>query len=674
MPGATYEFKMDFDRDGTFDGILDDLSGYVISANWNEGMSAPYQAVAPAARLSVQLYNQNGEFTGEALGPNEVANGGFDNWTGNVPDGWTVFGDPANGQVRQSNANGVAGTGYCKINNPTGNNDLYIQQACLQPGLLYKLTVAVTQLSQSLSLSFPFFPMGIFNGATEILPRIHTEGLYSFIFIASATTLSLGMYQSPNTTILDYVTCYPITYQPLMKLGTLCRLRATYNGTTTTFFTGRLVRKTPSVGRVGNRILTLEFEDPTNDMSVGDYKPKLLEDVTVDAAIAPVFDEAKVAYPYSHAYWMLGIPGCSELGETTYIFSPASTSFDTCYTTLDFVGDISDTTGTGIQQLMFIQQMMDAECGGRFFFNPRTGAFTIHSRNRDTLNDTIAATLTDADFEASNSAMVDGDDLENQTTINYQPRAVGAANTVIWEAQGVPIQVGVQQEYKTTASFLELSLGNNRMAAKDVQQAAYGVDIVGNLESDGSGADAFNRLTYSCEINANTAEWTIKNAHGDYPVYLTTLQLRGTPITFYDPKSAVALNGDSIRENHLAQNSVSVPAISDDETAQSYADYRVAKFGTPSQHFSQIGFVANNSAARMTNMMTLTVGSRISVIDSWTGHDADYIVVGATHQMSKGGENQHTVTLTVKPVSRETFWVLGVTGKSELGVTTRPGF
>lgn len=672
MPGATYEFKIDTKRDGTYSASIDDLSQYVLGANWNEGLDRPYASVAPPARMTVQLRNENGEFTRETLGAERVYNGVFFLWSGGNPTGWTVTGevasDPEVSNVPHESGHGVSGSNdACNLYCSSAGATISISQNVLTIGKTYKVTFKLTYVSAG--------GLAIYNGSTRVSPPYQVVGEYTCIFNATSAALTIQNWYATNAT-LDNVSCVECTgpYANLLKIGTLGRMRTVFSGTTTSQFIGRLIKKTPSVGRVGNRIITLEFEDPTTDMMIGDYKPDFEEGITVDAAIDPVFDNAKIAFPYSHSYWMLGIAGASELGASTYIFSPAATTFDTAYTTLDFVGDIADTTGVGINPQMFIQQMVDAEMGGRFWFDPRAGAFTFHNRNRDVLNETIAATVGDTDFEADKTTMVNGDDLENQTTINFQPRDVGADTTVIWQAQSLPLQIGVGQVYKTTASYTDLSNGSNRMGAKDVVKPEYGTDIIGGIGTDGGGATAKNRIVFSVEVHANAAEWTISNIHGDYPVYLSTLQLRGTPITFYEPKSVTSLNGDSIRENVLAQNSLPLPAISDENLAQNYADYRVSKFGTPSQHFERIGFYANNSVARMTDALTLTIGSRITVEDSWTGHDADYIIVGATHQVTMGGDNQHVTTWIVKPQARETFWLLGVAGRSELGRTTRPGF
>lgn len=674
MTSATYEFKLDTQRDGNYaNAYIDDLSDYLIgSMDWQTGFDTPYGAktnsVAPPCNLMVRLRNTNGEFTNESFGAERVLNGNFSSWTSDDPNNWTVTGesgsDPAVQQVNPVTTHGGGGSGACNIYCSSSAATVSISQNILTIGKTYKVTLDVTARGVQAG------GIQIMSGTTRVAPPINAIGTYTFYFNATASTLVIQNWYSANTTI-DNVSCVECNglYTYLLRMGTLGRLRVTYNGTTYTKFIGRLIKKTAAVGEFSSRVIALEFTDPMADMLYGSYQPELTQNVTIDEAIQPVFDSAVIAFPYSHAYWMVGIQGCSELGTSTYLFSPAATDFDTCYTTLDFVGDISDTAGVGINPNMFIQQQMAAEAGGRFFYNPETGTFDIHSRNRDTLNLTVAGSFDENSYLADKSVVSSGEDLENHCSISFMPREVGSTTDVIWSASNLPVTIPVGATYKTTARFQDQSVGNNRIGAKDVIKPVAGTDYVLQAFSV-----PYYRVAVSVKINANTAEWEFSNVRGNRGVNITTLQLRGTKITFYDPKTVTSINGDSIRDNVLSQNTLSIPAISDEDFAQNYADYRVNKFGTPTTHFDRIGFYANDNDQQMTNALALVIGDRITVTESWSGHDEDYFIVGMTHSVLMGGENQHLTTFFLKPAGHEQFWLLGQTGFSELGTTTRIAF
>lgn len=664
MAKPDFTFEFDTERDGTYGGSIDDISDYIISAFWNEGMGNCYDEMAPPAKLQLTLRNLNGEFTSAALGNNIIVNGTFSSWGSDNPSNWTVTGevgtDPEVSEVGANEGHGGTGTGACNLY--TTSADISIRQSSLVVGKTYQITVTVTNIVSG--------AVQLINGGRVIGHPIWQVGTYTFYCNANATLLYIQNWYACDVTVDSVVVKETALYKPLLRIGTLGRLKASWNGTTYTMFEGRLSTKAPTQGMASIRQIVLTFDDPMIDMLYGDYKPDLQQNVTVDAAISPVFDLAKVAFPYSHAYWMLGIPGTSELGENTYLFSPASTSFDTGYTTLDFVGDISTSTGVGVNPQNFIQQMVAAEAGGRFFYNPRTAAFTFHNRNRDTLNTTVVAAITEDDFESDKSLLSEGAALENQCTLTFQPREQGTEGTVLWTATNTPIRLGGYASYKTTAKFQDINNGNGRIGALNIMPPSTGTDIiVTTLGGTPSPKSVVIGVTY----NATTADFTITNRRGAVRL-ITTLQIRGTPLYFYDTKSVIGTNGSSIRDTRLATNSLSIPAISNETFAQSYVDYRVSKFGTPEPHLERIGFFANDSDARMDNALSLTVGSRISVTESWDGLDEDYIVVGANHRMMIGGDNELTTTLILKPISREIYWVLGIVGYSELGSTTKVAF
>lgn len=62
---AAYIYELDTDRDNTFDAAIDDISDYVLAANWNNGMSEAWDTVAQTARLTMTLNNASGAFLPE---------------------------------------------------------------------------------------------------------------------------------------------------------------------------------------------------------------------------------------------------------------------------------------------------------------------------------------------------------------------------------------------------------------------------------------------------------------------------------------------------------------------------------------------------------------------------------------------------------------------------------
>lgn len=226
--------------------------------------------------------------------------------------------------------------------------------------------------------------------------------------------------------------------------------------------------------------------------------------------------------------------GSSELDESTILVSPLLLGGDTTTgdTTLDFVGDNSDINRNGIDPQSFIRNMMAAECGGRFFWS-EDGAFVFHRRNHDILNSTIAYTFTENDIEADMCTVNEGNDLVNSSSLMFQPRKVGASGSVIWQSSSVPVTVTRDGDYKTTARYQDTTNGNARVGATTVITPAAGLDIVANFPENGR--DASTYLDVYISKGANSSDLVLHNRlRRNHPIQVTTLQLRGTPITFYD--------------------------------------------------------------------------------------------------------------------------------------------
>lgn len=80
------------------------------------------------------------------------------------------------------------------------------------------------------------------------------------------------------------------------------------------------------------------------------------------------------------------------------------------------------------------------------------------------------------------------------------------------------------------------------------------------------------------------------------------------------------------------------------------------------------------SDALRTAILDLTISDRITVPDADdTGIDGDYFIERAEHSVDMASQ-EHTCTWQLSPVDQNTYWLLGVVGYSEMGVSTRTGY
>lgn len=454
------------------------------------------------------------------------------------------------------------------------------------------------------------------------------------------------------------------TFYGLFKQGLLVRVRAVFSSTTYTLFIGKLTAQAPlTMDNYGELTYTLTARDLMEELLDVEFAPELETDVTTDTALRQPFAQGVVALPYASSFWILGV---STLGVDTVLLGEAAmVDFDTGNTTLAYAGD---TVGgnTTVRAQQFLREITAAECGGRFFFNSRTGKFTFHNRHHDT-NPTSAATLNADDYDEA--SYTPQSPVVNKATIHYQPREVGAAGSVIYSNPN-PILLAGRESKSLTVRYKDATVEDARIGAMDFVTPQPGVDYIANVEQDGSGAVATHLVVVSVDFGATSATITLTNAR-PRRTYVTTLQLRGTPLrSFARDSVSSAPDGDSVYAYDPHSVTITLPAVDDEELAQQYADSLVARKRTPHAVLTAVTFTANAHSDRMTQALTRDIGDVVTVANSDFDHSRMYAIVGERHSVQPGGEHPHNVTWTLKPVDAINYWVLGVTGMSELGSTT----
>ncbi len=456
------------------------------------------------------------------------------------------------------------------------------------------------------------------------------------------------------------------TYAGLKK-GTLVRVRASFSAIVNrTLYIGKILTITPTPGVYGDKAVTLtcgDFELPR-----ADFSPALQTNVTVDAALTALFDSGVTAYPYARSFWLLDV---GVLGTDTILFdSSGFTDFDTARSSLAYVGD-NFGREESVSAGDFIRAMVAAEAGGRFFYDARTMQYIFHNRSRDIENETILASLDANDMESADYRYAD--DVLNHVTLHYQPRRVGTPLSVLWSLDNVPLRFAPGQERRISAHYTDPDNPSAQVGGQDMLTPVIGTDCSANTHASGSGQDAGRYLILSSILNAASAEFTLTNT-APFEIFVTLLRVRGTPLISYDDQFVATSNIESIRDADTRRRVIDVGAMSSDEDAAEYARYFVTRFQNPIGRFASLTSIINKTGGRMNAVLNATIGSRISITESGSAHDSDYIIVGERHTVIAGGEHTHTITWILKPVSRETFWVLGISGKSELGTTSNLAF
>lgn len=659
MPGASYVFQVDTLRNGTYGAPIDDLTSRLIgSLDFTAGMDSADQDFAIPARMNLMLDNTDGAFNPDILGTEAVANNSFGAWTLNNPNSWTVAGevgaDPEISQVGQSETHGGSGTN--SVNFYATSATVSIAQTTLTVGTTYRVVLEVTAASPT-NTGW----LAIYSGATRVSPYYHLPGSYTIYFNAVSTTFKIASGGAVNMTIDSVSVRATSVYGQLLCEGTLGRLQATFNAVTYTLFIGRLASLIPTPGSISRRVVTLMFSDPTWDLLDTEYLPTLMTDVTADVPMTSIFEAPVVPFPYAHSYWILGTQGASELDLTTYVYAPPSYTFDVGKSVYSWVGDNSIDNGKGVSAQSYLRDLVSGEVGARFFYDASLPGYIFHNRHRDPLNTTVAFTIADGDYEPEMSVYTRQSVL-NHSSVSYQPRKTGTVGAVIWSTDKLPFYFP-KGTMEFTARYRDLSNPSARVGATAVIPPLAGVDLIANT----LGRDVSSDIGVSIEIGASSA--IIKLTNASY-AQVTNLQLRGTALTTFDPQTVESVNGESQRAYKKASERVDYRLIDNDVDAQNIADYRVYKNSIAVTTFDKLGFIANKTDSRMTMALSVGVGDRITINDTWLGHNADSFVAGFRHKIIWGGEHTHETTLTLKTATREAFWILGT---SALGIDTRLG-
>lgn len=660
----TYLVELDTLRDGSYAGTYDDITAYVTTMNWRNGMSDAYQEVdTTGAQASFTIKDASGVWRQDWRGSEVLTNGGFTAWTTDNPDSWTVVGesgsDPYVNEVGKSELHGGTGTGSCNLY--TTGTTLSIRQSALTVGTRYEVILDIDTVDDTLA-------GGIYVqcGSTNVSKLYQLPGVKRLFFTATDTSFRIETLGSCDVTINSVSVLPTQRYCGVLNKETLIRVRAQApGGAVTTLYIGQVVDALPTLGEIGKREITINALCPMQQLLDLEYQPSLLLDTTADAVISEIFDSAELPYPYSYRFWRLGAEGCSTLGVSTITYSHDVTMFDTGNTSFPYAGDAENQTGRGTSAQGVIQSMMAAELG-RFFFNTRTAQFTLHNRARDTLNDASVESLTFSDFWEMDTA---SDDVKNIITVNYEPREVGAVGEVIWTATGLPLKLEAGINKEIQARYVDPD-SDKPMGAMDFIYPELSVDYIVNSSEDGTGSDVTDTVTVAAEFGGSSAKvWLSTSA----VCYVTTLQLRGTPLRRFDRQAVTVSDGDSIYDNgEQPAPPVELPAVSSEDYAREIGNYLLARYANRTTRLKAARFAMGYEATTAaTRAIARAPGDRITITDAWSQHDQDYFIVGEEHTVTAGSAELWSVRWHLRPASREIFWRVGTSGYSETGITTR---
>jgi len=168
-------------------------------------------------------------------------------------------------------------------------------------------------------------------------------------------------------------------------------------------------------------------------------------------------------------------------------------------------------------------------------------------------------------------------------------------------------------------------------------------------------------------FGGNSVEWVLSNTSDDVG-YVTKLTPRGIAIRTYE--SAVAESEDAASISAYSKRPLDVVLAYQDSqlVAQDFANYLLSRWKDPKTLPTSVTIVGNRSDTMMTYALKSEPGDLLTLTESQTGISQDYFIQGV-HLEVLNGEIVRTSWTLVEAIEGQ-FWLLGVTGSSELGLTT----
>lgn len=472
--------------------------------------------------------------------------------------------------------------------------------------------------------------------------------------VAQPASMTVSLYNDGDLFSPDN---FASTYFLEVGKGMLGRLLMNTGGADQQMFEGRLVNAVPTVSAKGRRVMQFLFVDMTEQLQKFDFVPDLRTNDRTDQSLSYLFDQNPVFYPYAKDYWLLGY---SQLGINTLLPDQDLTTFDVGLTTIPYSGVLDAANSDQyISGLSYIQETVRHEAGGLFYYDVRTSKFVFLNRHFISTNLDVSATFDGSQIDTINPRW--GDDLFNVLTLYYTPKSIGAAGSILWSSNSLPLTVKKDESKTVRVQWQNPDDNSTIVGATTVINPVNGLDFI---LSEGS-------VFITLDAGATGGTLTIVNT-GAVDAELTTLQVRGTPLLSYNEEIIELIDVGSLAE-YGREARVYRTVFQTEGLARDYAQLELSRNKDLNERIDSVNYLANRSTTLLDRAKDLTVGNVIRIDDSiGSGHDRNYAIVGEQHTLSTG--RVHNVTYVLRPTSTVTVWILGDDIYSVLGVTTIPGF
>jgi hypothetical protein len=377
-----------------------------------------------------------------------------------------------------------------------------------------------------------------------------------------------------------------------------------------THFVGRIRSVQPNTGTFGERRCAVTVCGPEYDYQQTYVLLPLHVNVSVDDVLNTLF----------------ALPPLDEI----------PTDFAAGDETLSFVGE---GWGSGVTIARIIRELVEAERGR--FFTSRTGQAMLQNRTQAQTTPSLSMTISDNAIAMSYRY---GDFMVNRVRVSLRQRGFGSAGSTLWTLV-TPQKVLPGTSRDLIVQFRDTN--GQRVGGAFLIDPVATTDYTANTAANGSGSDRTSQVSVSVELLAGSAaRLRLTNSGSDTAYLLAGSTLRGTPVYFGETITVEAEDETSQLAYGVRTLHLDLPALDSTESAEEIAAYELARRSSPR---GQVLTLTLSERTHFSDALQWSLFDRVRIVETQTGHDADYLIAAEAHEVTLGGY-RHSVTWTLEPV------------------------
>lgn len=266
------------------------------------------------------------------------------------------------------------------------------------------------------------------------------------------------------------------------------------------------------------------------------------------------------------------------------------------------------------------------------------------------------------------------DGIINRAQVSVHPRRVDTAATTVLFNLGSATRLERGTSITISCAYRDPNQQAQRVGGVGMVPPVPSTDYEFNTLQSGLGTDITAQLDVVATFGGNSAEVTITN-NGPLDGYIpaNTLQLRGRGVYDFEPVTSDLTDATSLAAYGENVYAYDMPYQSNTLNANDLALFLLSLNKDPITRVDSVTFIANWDDEATQQFFEAQISERVSITAPSIGIDArPFFINGCSLTVEMNGVC--VVTWPLAPVDTSQFWLLGISGRSELDETTVLGY